>query len=678
MLLLLLLSIFHILRLVSTWEEKYFPFSNIDYIFSSFYFILLSFVSIGKRNSANCFAVRFFQILSSLSLVFTSLSCFYEENDRIHQGTGKHDCFKIEKIVYVFYCIIVSIFITTIPLVNIDITESGTEMIENIIPRFYTKCITLYTLNDFYPFIILSIIIHIYGSFEYQLEPSFYYRGFNYYYIFVNCLYVMFCALYTVKDDILFIALEGTICGFLLIIPFLLLNYIIRPRSPDRLYFHKYKALKVIKNKIRSNINRVFLKEFLGDEKGTKLLEMYGDFHEILKQNEKKSGKMREELKNAFKIKYFSGDDEPEDNYGLSIELYKKLKDRVTDNTFDKKTYSIIKTSLIDILASSHSWERFYSSEKYLNYNNFYSFLHNERKRGIRTLSAIHEQLRVDLIVDKNENPQLFREHCKFYNDALQSRISSVYSSSRRRSTRTASRINPNINTNSEIGLSMRSGANNTNTANNNNTQTANNISAVVNNKMNRNSEFESESFVSSYNGNTSTRKILGGTGGGGNGIPKKPSVANMKNLNNRPSTTNSEFFNPETPKAIGKESMSQVGGDSSSSLIKKESISDSHTDSSNTDESKDEKKKSENKKSDIMSQRSNNKSPKKTISPKQTLSPKQPLSPKDNKSPKQTLSPKESKVNNKTETKETVSKDNSNTKPSEKPNVTKPPLPPN
>lgn len=553
----------------------------------------MSFISIGKRNSTNCFAIRFFQTLSSVSLVFTSLSCFSEESDRINTGSGKLNHGLIDKLVNMTYCILISIFITTISLVNTDILESGTEFIDDIIPVFYTKCYSLYTLNDFYPLIILSVVFHIYGSYEYQNEPSFFYRGFNLYFIFVNCILVMFCALYTVKDDLLFIALEGTISALLFISPFLGFKYIIRPKLPEVLFLYNFKATKVIKLKIGSNINRSFLKCFLHEEKGTKLLEMYGDFHEILKQNEKKSGKLREELKKAFKLKYFDGDYEPDDNYGLKIELYKKLKDRVTDNTFDKKTYAIIKNSLINILAASNTWERFTLSEHYLNYNNFYEFCHSLRKKGIRTLSAIHEQIRVDLIVDSTENPQVFREHTKFYNDTLQSRISSVYSSSRRRSTRTASKINPMMNNNnSEIG------GNNVSVVGTGNTQTANNISAVVNNmRNNRNSEFESESYTSSFNGASSNtgRRIIGGAATATTvGVAKKPSAANVKNVN-RPSTTNSEYFTHETPPTTAAISMSQAGGESSSSLIKKESISDSHTDST-TDESKDEKKQEETK----------------------------------------------------------------------------------
>lgn len=67
-------------------------------------------------------------------------------------------------------------------------------------------------------------------------------------------------------------------------------------------------------------------------------------------------------------------------------------------------------------------------------------------------------------MVDSTENPQIFRDHTRFYNETLQSRSSTAYS--HRRSTRTQSKTITNQQF--EIGLSVKSTVNNRSSANHN------------------------------------------------------------------------------------------------------------------------------------------------------------------------------------------------------------------
>lgn len=233
----------------------------------------------------------------------------------------------------------------------------------------------------------------------------------------------------------------STAMASFIILPFFFIDKMLTAKNPEELYFSHSESLKCTKNAFKHSSIRNFLKCSLEKDKAidAQLLDIVGDIKMLLKI---KDAKEAQDKAKEMVIKYF----DEEINPFVPKEFIDLFKEKVDKPQSIKKELNKFVDKIADDFASKHYWEIFLLSEYHTEFDNFHLFLNSLRKKSIRTLSDIHEYLRVSIILESTKDVNIFKDHVKHYNEDLRNRSSSsMFRSKRDRSSVRQSTVNSNI-----------------------------------------------------------------------------------------------------------------------------------------------------------------------------------------------------------------------------------------
>lgn len=166
-----------------------------------------------------CVSQRLFSMLSSFLMLFTTILCYFEEKNRLSLGNEIFLINIIESFSLDFLGLILAIIVSITNYNNQ--CQEYTEYLNGVTPVFYTECSSKLITEHFYTLNALSLLIHIYNIYKFRNEPSYYYRGLSYYFLFTNFVSFAFSICYSLTDDMLYLVFQGTFTSLLLYIPFI-------------------------------------------------------------------------------------------------------------------------------------------------------------------------------------------------------------------------------------------------------------------------------------------------------------------------------------------------------------------------------------------------------------------------------------------------------------------------